>query len=685
MAKKNKKTKGKHEEPELKKKGKGKKGKGFPEVAAPGPDEQAGPPASAGSGTGPVVVDDAADDVVLPEQGTDVPAGSTDGLSKKDRKRIEALELGVMHNLVSAEHLYRMRFLNTLQNGDRKLDDVKPKKAKALADAEVAFYRERGENMLAGRTRADAAERAKVKRQPDGTPKREPVAKVEKVNEPALDDELAAIKARVDARRQERYDALIAEGATEETARQMSRFQALRDEDPKGLTLGDVGHRIMTATAGKYTDAEAANELDMREPDEQTSDLGPLEDAVAAVEHEVNVVETETGREFVAGVSQELGQDILDPVDPNVDADGVRWSKHARPRPYIVGPDGKERMYSRVTGWIDVLDDKSALKDWDDRTLLIGASRASANLDPDTHKVEVVSFVNEVQHEYEHALKANDKALRKGKVSIREHADAQESIEKKYKADLRHLAAELRERGDAHVKAQKGTDLHQVFQDYDEANLKTPGDLTIDEWLNFWSGAEPIQDSDMVSNLERLSPADIADLRAYRAAMDEAGVEVIDCERRVVLDADGVTGTYDRRCLYRPRNGQRKVKVIGDVKTGRIDFSPGKFATQIKAYAEGEFYDPKAEDRTKREKLGVSQTVGLLIHSPAGQGTTTIYEVDLTTGKKGLALIRAVHDWRRETTEAKALRSKVESERWLFEVSNASTDTDAKVDTDGEA
>jgi hypothetical protein len=588
----------------------------FPAAAAPGADEAA------------------------------TPSVDTDSLTKKEKKRIAELSFGEVHDFTrGVEQLYRVHLLNEWLREDPK------KKTRKLIDAELQGYRDRGTALMYEKLDGDKKAREDAKTAKAAEP--EPT-KPELDVAPEVDEEVEAIRARVNARRQERYEKAIADGATEEAARQMSRFTALRDEDPKGLTLGEVGAKIMTAAIDPEEDrATLAAELDAAEPEGPKKVSSKKKGKKAAsepepVKHEAEVVETEKGREFAVGTAKGKDED-LDPKDADRDADGVRWSKHASPRPYIFVPGGDEKLYTRMTSYIDVLDSKDGLYDWKDRMLLIGAARAAAELDPDLDSVDIIGKTNELVALVESSIATADKKLKKGKVSVREHAELVADAEKAYKAEVRKLVDDMRDRGGAHDAAQKGTDLHKVFEDFDNAHLAAKGKLTVDEWLL----VHPYEEDGPTWG-ETLTPADIADLRAYRAAVEAEGIEVIACEQRVVLDEFAVTGTLDRSIRFTPPGATRKVKGVGDVKTGRLDYGAGKFACQVYGYAIGEGYANSEE----RVDLKHSKKWGVIFHSPAGQAKTTIYYLDLSKGIEGWKLIAAVRDWRRSTTETQTFRGK---------------------------
>jgi hypothetical protein len=132
-------------------------------------------------------------------------------------------------------------------------------------------------------------------------------------------------------------------------------------------------------------------------------------------------------------------------------------------------------------------------------------------------------------------------------------------------------------------------------------------------------------------------PADAAaDLEAYR--QKTAALETLAVEQFVVHDELQVAGTTDRVVSYRDR------RYVYDIKTGSIDFAPGKFAMQLAVYARSQIYDIKTHARTD---LGVSTEWGILVHLPVGEARCDLYRVDLTAGWEGVQLATAVRAWRR--------------------------------------
>jgi hypothetical protein len=133
-----------------------------------------------------------------------------------------------------------------------------------------------------------------------------------------------------------------------------------------------------------------------------------------------------------------------------------------------------------------------------------------------------------------------------------------------------------------------------------------------------------------------------ADIRAYRKVLDEAGFEVELVERTVVVDRLQVAGTLDRTVC---RNGRR---FIADIKTGK-DLSYGwpAIACQLAIYSRADtLYDTKAGTHSSMPE--VDQTIGIVIHVPAGQGKAELFGVDLNVGWQGALLAGQVRQWRKD-------------------------------------
>jgi len=141
------------------------------------------------------------------------------------------------------------------------------------------------------------------------------------------------------------------------------------------------------------------------------------------------------------------------------------------------------------------------------------------------------------------------------------------------------------------------------------------------------------------------------DLDAYVATMEASGIETVPgmLERFVVLDDLEVAGSFDR--LLRLPDGR---VVVGDLKTGAdLSYSWRSIAVQLAVYAHGQLYEDG-----KRSPLpaGLDQTVGVVMHLPAGKGACTLYELDLTAGWEAAQLSMRVRQWRSRRDLAREIK-----------------------------
>jgi hypothetical protein len=113
-----------------------------------------------------------------------------------------------------------------------------------------------------------------------------------------------------------------------------------------------------------------------------------------------------------------------------------------------------------------------------------------------------------------------------------------------------------------------------------------------------------------------------ADLDAYQAAT--AGICWVAIEQFLVVDDLQVAGTADGIGVL--PDGRT---VIADKKTGSIEYAGLSIAAQLACYAHGQAYDIATGQRTP---IDVDQTLGVIIHMPAGSGECHLYDVDLVKG-----------------------------------------------------
>jgi hypothetical protein len=361
-------------------------------------------------------------------------------------------------------------------------------------------------------------------------------------------------------------------------------------------------------------------------------------------------VETERGREFVTdapvvpgGVDPIITDEALDELIGRPAADDFAKPSEAPRDDFEVNgngqykiqrlSDGKVVGYTRATTYISNLEDRTNLEKWKLRMLLEGVA---INDHPDDNgRIDdpTVARMRDLIHRRDVAIAKARKADRKGKLGAGELATYVDGAWSDFKKAVNALAEELLEVGGVHEKAQKGTDIHALTELHDREGIDAVGDLLTEG---------------------KISPADLADVEAYAAAIKRAGIRILGIEQAIVVEELKVAGRLDRIVLAKLPGMQRATRMVLDIKTGRVDLGAGKIAQQLEMYSRGEGYDLDTHERTD---LKLSRTKALLVHVPAGTGTATVHVVDLTLGRKGNALSGAVREWRNEGKRAIDLKT----------------------------
>lgn len=358
--------------------------------------------------------------------------------------------------------------------------------------------------------------------------------------------------------------------------------------------------------------------------------------------HEVEAVETEHGREFAAGPVSDP-EDFAQPSEaPRADfeVNGLGQYKVKRPS------DGKLVGYTRVTTYIDAIEDSSRLVLWKLRTLLEGVALAA---EPGERE-DAISTLRDLSHRRDAAIAKARKKDRKGELEPGELAQRVSAAEKEFRTAVDKLADELLDLGGAKDKANKGTDLHALFEIVDDPKRGLPE-------------IHRMRQEDVITS------ADVRDCMAWADAMATLGAKIIDVERVIVNDAVpvprflpeaeyggkppktiGVAGRLDRTAFVKLPGRQRAGRYVLDAKTGAtLDFSAGKIARQLHMYANAQGYDL---DTHEREDLKLDKKVGIVVHVPAGTGEAHVYLVDLTLGAKGNKVAADVRAMRNEGKKA---------------------------------
>jgi hypothetical protein len=150
----------------------------------------------------------------------------------------------------------------------------------------------------------------------------------------------------------------------------------------------------------------------------------------------------------------------------------------------------------------------------------------------------------------------------------------------------------------------------------------------------------------------------VSTLDAYRHAISV--LTFVEWECRTVCDELETAGTPDRLgfCTIPDPDGVTDALRIIDTKTGRVDYSAGKFSTQLAIYRRSRKYHPGTGARTSWEELHgkpVSRW-GLVVHIPAGAGVAEPLWIDLEHGDRGAEVAQQVRQWRQGAKAGLLLR-----------------------------
>lgn len=254
--------------------------------------------------------------------------------------------------------------------------------------------------------------------------------------------------------------------------------------------------------------------------------------------------------------------------------------------------EGRRKVsYTRVTTFIDALEDKEALMTWEGRMVLIGVAR--------------------------------DTGFLKGVLD----GDPED---KEFKDILNRRAEAAKELAGADAKSKKGTLLHG-YTELTDVGAELPDDI---------------------------EPEDFLDIMSYDAATKPL-FEIVLMEQLMVNDEYGTAGTPDR--VSRVRKGVTLVApdgteigpdelLITDLKTGRVDYGALKMAMQLALYSRSKRYDKLTGQRV--EVPGINQKWGVIMHTPAGRGTTELYWADLTIGWWAVSVAHIVRYARKISRQA---------------------------------
>jgi hypothetical protein len=442
------------------------------------------------------------------------------------------------------------------------------------------------------------------------------------------------------ARRIEELDAILADpdskkkakaAATDEKAGLLAELDAIKKAEAKAKATAPITPEEIEEAAGEGISRLAELTNIVESPDTKPKARKKAEAELAELKRRL-AEESDAWKEIHKkrpSTAEAATAEVSTPAI-SIPSDGEEWpTRHkGNGSPKILLPDGsgKEAFYSRVTTYIDALDDKSALSLWGRRVVLTGAARDGiTDLDSEVDPADtIIGKVAAANAELEAELVRIEEKHAAGEYGVGGRELDVEVATKTHKDAVTKLAAQAFDLGEGFAKASKGTNLH-ALTDLVDSGQKLPEDT---------------------------SPEDRADIEAYQAAVKEAGLKPIAQEMFIVNDEFGIAGTLDRVWSYKRPGAARAVRVIGDLKTGGIEFGT-KIPMQLAAYAGGVPYVRNIEGH-RGPRQTVSKAIGLLIHLPQGKGVCAIYEVDLALGLRGLRLVAEVRAWRREAKPGQA-------------------------------
>lgn len=254
--------------------------------------------------------------------------------------------------------------------------------------------------------------------------------------------------------------------------------------------------------------------------------------------------------------------------------------------------EGRRKLsYTRVTTFIDCLEDKEALMAWMGRMVLLGI--------------------------------AMDTGFLKGVLDG-------DPAEKEVKDTLNRRAEAAKELAGANDKADKGTFLHGLSELVDVGD-ELPVDLDVDDFLDITSYRDATEPLLHIVLMEQLMVND-----EYRTA---------GTPDRVSRVRDGVTLTAPDGYVFSPDE-----LIITDLKTGRVDYGRLKMAMQLALYSRSKRYNKATGERI--EVPGINQDWGIIMHTAAGSNETHLYWANLQMGWTAVSLAKEVRSARSSSSKA---------------------------------
>ncbi|MFD3449049.1 hypothetical protein ACFDTO_31255 [Microbacteriaceae bacterium 4G12] len=562
------------------------------------------------------------------------------GLSKKERKALEKKAEALRAELAEREAA------KAAKKGKKSKDEKPAKKGKSAKLAPVVAAESiETEALTVTPAAADAKAERKAKREAkaakEGADESTPASKIAAAARAVIEGN-STPDAVADAE-----DSLAAalEANPGETIEEIqARVAARRQARADGVTEAEIQARVTKAKAARMPDAregETEVEYQQRRLAEKKADkpvaLAAAGEAVEAIRQAVEVVETETGREFAAGESVAT-DDFAKPSEAPRELEEGRNGYKIIQLDAAGKPDPRKvRQMTRVTTFVSNIDDETTLKKWDKRNVAEGLALDATS----PESAGLVPKINELAHRRDVAIAKAIKADRKGRLGVGEVATLIADAEKVAKDAIDAIVEEAAELAGRSSKARAGTHLHALAEISDEKG--------IDEVRRMHEAGETILLAETGEDVP-ITATDLASIEAYDERMRRLGAKVIESEAVIVNDEMGYAGRLDRIIMarlpelvigkgtlgeyVRPAD-QRARRYVADIKSGRVDLGAGKIARQLAAYALGDLYDLETGERTRHSAV---RDVALVFHLPQGAGVCTVHPVDLKAGTTLLKL-----------------------------------------------
>jgi hypothetical protein len=294
-------------------------------------------------------------------------------------------------------------------------------------------------------------------------------------------------------------------------------------------------------------------------------------------------------------------------------------------RPGVI-PPGEDKLvwYSRVTSFVDDLEDGEGITKWKEAHVLLGAIRR-----PDLVLNAAVCFdrldAPEAEEDY-YVIKAHEPTEEEKKAGV-------EPLRKL----LWNTVDQLKVAAGVEEASLWGTLMHHVTEAFDRAGRqRSPEQIVAGiDWAfqQYAAAMRPCREVD----LDVARKQAVEDLHAY--AIETGDFEIVEIERFGANPDLKVGGTWDRIVHYQGRN------YILDLKTGTSATAyPDKLAKQLATYVHCTPYDPV--NRWQPRPFEVDQAWALVVRLP-GDGTCEVSWVKIAKAWRTVAkLITEARAWR---------------------------------------